>query len=101
MPIPFDVDREAVAAFCEANGIRRLAFFGSVVREDFGPGSDVDVLVEFEEGRTPGFFGLMRMQRELGVLLGVDAVDLRTPDDLSPRFRDEVLTTAEVQYGEA
>jgi uncharacterized protein len=93
------VDREGLAEFCRRNHIRRLSFFGSVLREDFGPESDVDVLVEFEPGQVPGlaFFG---MQEELSELLG-RPVDLLTPKFISPLFRDEVLAGAEVQYAGA
>lgn len=93
------LDGRALAGFCHRNHIRRLALFGSVLRDDFGPDSDVDVLVEFEEGHVPGlaFFG---MQEELGTLLG-RAVDLNTPQCLSPHFRDEVLAEAEVLYEQA
>jgi hypothetical protein len=68
------------------------------LRDDFGPDSDVDVLVEFEPGHVPGLFGISRMARELSPLLGGRTVDLRTPEDLSRYFRDEVLAIAEVQY---
>lgn len=84
--------------FCRRNHILKLSLFGSVLRDDFGPGSDVDVLVEFEEGHTPGFFGLVQMEEELSELLGGRKVDLRTPQDLSRYFREEVLASAEVQY---
>jgi predicted nucleotidyltransferase len=83
--------------FCRKNHIAWLSFFGSVLREDFGAESDVDVLVEFEEGRAPGFFGIARMQEELSDLIG-RKVDLRTPQDLSRYFRDEVVASAAVQY---
>lgn len=95
------VDRERLAVFCRKHGIRRLAFFGSVLREDFGPRSDVDVLVEFEPGRTPGFFGQFDMEDELSPLIEGRKVDLRTPDDLSPYFRSEVLRTAALLYDAA
>ena len=90
------ISRERVAGFCRRNGIRRLALFGSVLREDFGPESDLDVLVEFESGQTPGlaFFGL---QEELSEMIG-RKVDLNTPMCLSKYFRDEVLREAEVIY---
>jgi len=92
--VGISVDR--VADFCRRNGILRLALFGSVLRGDFGPDSDVDVLVEFEPGRTPGlaFFG---MERELSEMLG-RKVDLNTPLDLSRHYRDEVLKEAQVVY---
>lgn len=88
----------AIAGFCRANGIRRLAVFGSVLRDDFHSGSDIDLLVEFEPDRVPGLFGLARMERELSALLGGRKVDLRTPADLSPYFRQQVLDEALVQY---
>jgi len=87
-----------IADFCRRHHIRRLAVFGSALREDFRPDSDVDVLVEFDPGHTPGlaFFG---MEHELSELLG-RKVDLNTPQFLSPYFRDKVLAEAEVQYVE-
>jgi predicted nucleotidyltransferase len=88
-----------VAEFCRQNHIRRLAVFGSALREDFSPDSDIDILVEFEPEHIPGLFGMARMERELSLLLG-RKVDLRTPDDLSCYFREEVLLEAEVQYAE-
>jgi|SRR5215468_1147297 len=91
-----DVSSEAIAAFCRRHHIRRLAFFGSVLRDDFTPQSDVDVLVEFEPGQEPGF-AFFRMQDELSTLLGRRA-DLRTPNELSKYFRDEVLAEAEEVY---
>jgi hypothetical protein len=72
--------------------------FGSALRSDFSPKSDIDILVEFEEGRTPGFFGFSMIQRELSELVGGRAVDLRTPNEISRYFRDHVLKSAEVQY---
>ena len=89
--------RADLADFCRKNHVAKLSLFGSVLREDFGPQSDVDVLVEFEEGHTPGFFGIARMQEELAELFGRE-VDLRTPGDLSPYFRDQVVASASVQY---
>ncbi len=86
-----------LAEFCRKSHISKLSLFGSVLREDFGPDSDVDVLVEFEEGYTPGFFGLARMEEEFSELFGRKA-DLRTPQDLSRYFRDEVTGSAAVQY---
>ncbi|MGH9470849.1 MAG: nucleotidyltransferase family protein, partial [Terriglobia bacterium] len=70
----------------------------SVLREDFGPHSDVDVLVEFEPGRAPGLFRLFDLQDELSRIFGGRKVALRTPQDLSRYFRDEVMAHAEVQY---
>ena len=92
------VARDALAAFCRERGIRRLSVFGSALREDFGPASDIDVLVEFEPDRIPGLIGLAGMELELSALFAGRKVDLRTPEDLSRYFRQEVLDTAEVQY---
>jgi predicted nucleotidyltransferase len=93
------VDREAVAAFCTRHGIRRLALFGSVLRADFRPDSDVDVLVEFEPDVTVGLITLAGMEAELAELLG-RRVDLRTAAELSPYFRDQVLAEARVEYAQ-
>lgn len=90
------VPRERIAEFCRRNHIRRLAFFGSVLREDFTPDSDVDVLVEFEEGKTPGF-AFFVMQDELSEILG-RKVDLNTPGFLSDYFRGRVLDEAQTLY---
>jgi predicted nucleotidyltransferase len=89
-------DEAAIAAFCRRHYIRRLALFGSVLRDDFGPGSDIDVLVEFEPGHTPGL-AFFQMQDELSALLGRD-VDLNTPQFLSHYFRDRIQAEAEVVY---
>jgi predicted nucleotidyltransferase len=93
------IDREKIAAFCRRHHIRRLALFGSVLRDDFRPDSDVDVLVEFEPGQAVGLIRLAGMELELSDLLGRKA-DLRTPADLSRYFRQEVLESAEVQYAQ-
>ncbi len=96
MSISLNVDRERVAEFCRRHHIRRLSFFGSALREDFQPDSDVDVLVEFEPGHVPGL-AYFDMEQELSAILG-RKVDLNTPQFLSPYFRDEVLAEAEEQY---
>ncbi len=83
--------------FCRRAGVRRMMLFGSVLRADFRPESDIDVLVEFEPGRTPGFFALHDMQEALSGIFG-RKVDLRTPQDLSRYFRERVLSEAEVIY---
>lgn len=98
-PYPIKIDSDLIGAFCRENGIRTLSLFGSILRDDFGPASDVDILIEFETGRTPGL-AFFRMQRELSALLGRD-VDLSTPAWLSHRFRDEVLSEAEPVYAAA
>ena len=92
------ISKIALAAFCQEHGIKRLAVFGSALREDFGPESDTDVLVEFEPDRIPGLLGIAGMELELSELFTGHKVDLRTPEDLSPYFRQDVLATAEVQY---
>ncbi len=94
------LDKETIAAFCRQHHVRRLALFGSSLREDFGPDSDIDVLVEFEPGHTPGLLGIARMERELSDTLGGRRVDLRTPEDLSRYFREDVVKEAQVQYAE-
>lgn len=90
------VPRKKLEEFCRRNHIRKLAFFGSVLRDDFGPQSDIDVLVEFEQGKTPGF-AFFEMQEELSEILG-HKVDLNTPGFLSKYFRDEVIREARVEY---
>ena len=94
------IDKERLADFCRRHYIKRLGVFGSVLRDDFSPDSDVDVLVEFVPGHTPGFFRLFDMEEELSGLFGGRKVDMRTPEDLSRYFRDEVVATAEVQYAQ-
>lgn len=87
--------------FCRRNRIRKLSFFGSVLREDFGPESDVDALVEFEPDAVVGFFALYDIEQELSRILGGRKVDLHTPGGLSRYIRDRVLAEAEVQYAAA
>lgn len=94
-----DLPKEKIAEFCKRNHIRKLSIFGSFLHGDFGPESDVDLLVEFEAGHVPGFFKLAHMERELSEIIGKKA-DLRTPQELSRYFRDEVLSEAEAQYAE-
>ena len=92
--------KEQIADFCRRRHIRRLAIFGSALRSDFNESSDIDILVEFEPEHSPGLLGMARMERELSALLGGRKVDLRTPEDLSRYFRQEVLNEAEVQYAQ-
>ena len=87
-----------IVEFCKKNHIRKLSLFGSVLRDDFGSDSDIDILVEFEPGKVPGLIRLSRMERELSEIIGGRKVDLRTPEDLSEYFREEVLARAEVQF---
>lgn len=93
------VPKDKIAEFCKRHHIRRFAFFGSILRDDFRPESDVDVLVEFEPGQVVGLIRLAGMELELSEILG-RKVDLRTPADLSRYFREEVLRSAEVQYAQ-
>jgi len=93
-----EIPREAVAEFCRRHHIKNLSLFGSVLREDFGPDSDVDVLVEFEQGRVPGLFRLAGMEMELASILGGRKVDMNTPGFLSPLFRAGVFAEAVLQY---
>jgi hypothetical protein len=98
--VQISVDRGKIAAFCRRNRIRRLAFFGSVLREDFRPDSDIDVLVEFEPDSAPGFLGLAALEHELSSLLDGRKVDMRTAGELSRYFREEVVSSAEIQYAQ-
>ncbi len=95
--IRIDVPHGRLAKFCQRHHIRRLAFFGSVLRRDFNPKSDIDILVEFEPDYRVGFIKLAGMEIELSELLG-RKVDLRTPGDLSRYFRQDVIENAEVAY---
>lgn len=92
-----EIPKEVVRDFCTRHHIRRMAIFGSYLREDFGPESDLDFLVEFDPDHIPTLFDVAGMEIELSELLG-RKVDLRTPQDLSRYFRDEVVAQAEVQY---
>ncbi len=91
------IPQDELEVFCRERHIRRLAIFGSALRPDFRTDSDIDILVEFEPGHVPGLLGMARMEREMSALLG-RKVDLRTPQDLSPYFRQQVVDEAEVQY---
>jgi predicted nucleotidyltransferase len=92
------LDREALAELCRRHSIRRLSLFGSVLKGTARPDSDVDLLVEFEPGAIPGLLGMAAIEAELSGLLGRRRVDLRTAQELSRYFRDEVECTAEVQF---
>ncbi|MGE3541590.1 MAG: nucleotidyltransferase family protein [Candidatus Tectimicrobiota bacterium] len=98
MPTRLPLDDVTLAHFCERHHIRRLALFGSHLKGTARPDSDIDLLVEFEPGQAPGLLALASMELELSALLGGRRVDLRTAEDLSRYFRDEVVRTAEVQY---
>ncbi len=99
MPAKVTLNRDKIADFCRRNHIRRLALFGSVLSDDFGPGSDLDVLVEFKRDHVPGLIRLARLERELSEIVGYKA-DVRTAGDLSRYFRDAVVAEAEVLYEE-
>ncbi|MCC7388912.1 MAG: nucleotidyltransferase family protein [Phycisphaerales bacterium] len=86
-----------IAALCLRHGVSRLSLFGSILRDDFRPDSDIDMLVEFLPGRTPGIVGFGQIILDLSALLG-RRVDLRTPFDLSPYFRPSVLRHAKTLH---
>jgi predicted nucleotidyltransferase len=94
------VEQAAISEFCRRNHVRRLSFFGSVLRDDFRPESDIDVLVEFDPDHVPGYFRLSAMERELSALLG-RKVDLRTPGEIGDYFRERVLTSSRVWHESA
>jgi predicted nucleotidyltransferase len=96
-----DIPKDRIADFCRRHHIRKLSLFGSVLRSDFRPDSDVDVLVEFEEGKAPGLIRLAGMELELSEMLDGRKVDMNTPRCLSRYFRDRVNQEAEVQYAES
>jgi predicted nucleotidyltransferase len=92
-----NIPKEKIAEFCQRHYIRRLALFGSALREDFTPNSDVDVLVEFEPGTRIGMIRLAGIELELSEILG-RKVDMHTPGFISKYFRNQVLEEAEDQY---
>jgi uncharacterized protein len=94
------IPQDAISEFCRRNHIMKLSLFGSVLRDDFGPDSDLDILVEFERDYRIGLIALAALELELSKILG-RKVDLRSPADLSRYFRDEVLQSAKVQYAKS
>ena len=100
MSLRIEIPNDKISEFCRRNRISRLAFFGSVLREDFGPDSDIDVLVEFEHDARVGLISLAGMEIELTNILGRRA-EIHTIKGLNPHFRDEVLDSVEVQYEQA
>ena len=94
--LALELPRPQLEEFCRRHHIRKLALFGSILRADFRPDSDIDVLVEFDPAHIPGL-SFFAMQDELGGILG-RRVDLNTPRDLSPLFREEVVDGSEVLY---
>lgn len=89
--------REAIADFCQRHHIRKLSLFGSVLRDDFRPDSDIDVLVEFEPDAKISLFNMGGMQMELSELLGRD-VDFLTVEFIKPRIRQRILDSSEIVY---
>ena len=100
MTVQIDTEPDKITAFCRKHHIRKLALFGSVLREDFSADSDVDVLVEFDPQHVPGLIRLGGMAQDLSDILNGRKVDLLTAEDISDYFRKDVLATAEVQYEE-
>jgi predicted nucleotidyltransferase len=99
MTVRFQIPRERIAEFCQRHRVQRLSLFGSALRDDFRPDSDVDVLVEFEPGAQPGL-AFFAMESELSGIIG-RRVDLNTIGFLSPHFRDQVVAEAQAQYEQA
>ena len=97
--LKIEIPQDKLADFCRCHHIRKLSLFGSVLRDDFGPDSDIDVLVEFEAGHVPGL-AFIRLEQELSRLLGGRRVDLVSPKFLNERIRERVLRDAEVQYAQ-
>lgn len=91
-------DKKALERLCRQHGIRRLSLFGSVLKGTAGPQSDIDLLVEFKPEAVPGLLGMAAIEAELSDILGGRRVDLRTAQELSRYFRDEVVRAAEVQF---
>ncbi|MFO7866384.1 MAG: nucleotidyltransferase family protein [Candidatus Aminicenantes bacterium] len=100
MGLQINIPEDKITDFCQRHRIRKLSLFGSVLREDFSPESDIDVLVEFEPGAPVGMITLAGMEIELSKILG-HKVEMHTLKGLNPHFRDEVLDHAEVQYEQA
>lgn len=96
--LPIPIPKKEIEQFCQRHHIRKLSLFGSGLRDDFTQESDIDFLVEFETGKTPGYFKIVSMEIELSELLEGRKIDLRTPNELSVYFRDRVMAEAVVQY---
>lgn len=92
------IPHQEISEFCRRHHIRKLSLFGSVLRDDFRPDSDIDVLVEFEDGHTPDFFRLYDIEQELSALFGGHPIDFVTPVALNRHLRDQILNSAAVQY---
>jgi hypothetical protein len=96
-PERVNLTKEQIAEFCQRNYIKKFAFFGSILRDDFRPDSDIDILVDFDQEAKMDLIRMAEIEIELSDIIG-KKVDLRTPQDLSKYFRDKVITEAEVQY---
>ncbi|MEN6378616.1 MAG: nucleotidyltransferase domain-containing protein [Methanofastidiosum sp.] len=99
--ISFVIPDKKLAKFCKDNHIKKLSLFGSVLTEEFNSNSDIDILVEFEEGLTPGIFKILEMEEELSSFFSRRKVDLRTPNDISRYFREQVTESSEVIYAKS
>ena len=97
MELPIEIDPKAIADFCRQHHLIKLALFGSILTDRFGPDSDMDILFDYDPDNVPTLFDVVGMERELGKMLG-RKVDMRTAADLSQFFRDEVVRTALIQY---
>ncbi len=93
-----DIPQESIQSLCDQNRIKRLALFGSVLRDTFRADSDIDILIEFLPGQKIGMLAMSRIERELSQLFNGRKVDLRTPAELSRYFREQVMQQAEVLY---
>ena len=96
--LPIHLQKDKIVSFCKKHHIAYLALFGSVLTPNFTKKSDVDVLVRFEKKHIPHLFGMIRMESELSDIIGYP-IDLKTPNDLSPYFRSDVLAKAKIIYG--
>jgi hypothetical protein len=93
-----DIPKDRISLFCAQNEIKRLALFGSVLRDNFRADSDIDIIVEFKPDKRVGMLTMARIERELSLIFGGRKVDLRTPAELSRYFRDDVMQKAESCY---
>ncbi|WP_241421175.1 nucleotidyltransferase family protein [Candidatus Contubernalis alkaliaceticus] len=99
--LKINIPKQDIVSFCRKHNIKKLSIYGSALRGDLKPESDIDILVEFYKEFIPGFFKLVDMEEELSLIFGGRKVDLRTPNDLSRYFRNEVLETAEALHVES
>jgi len=97
MTMPITIDKDRIEEFCVKHHITKFAFFGSVLTDHFRPDSDVDILFDYDPEHIPSLFEVAEMEEEMSLILGYKA-DMRTAQDLSRYFRDEVIRTALVQY---